>query len=201
MATVKGTKKKTTDEAAEKKTKTTKSAAKKKTDKTAEEKTKTGAKTVKKKTSPKAAKKTVSKKPSSKVNGKQNFKQYEGKTLVVVESPAKAKTLEKILGSGYKVLASVGHVRDLPKGRLAIDIDNDFEPDYIQVRGKADLIRGLKGASQVSKKTLLASDPDREGEAIAWHLASLLDIDPKSECRIRMQEITEHGVTDAEPKT
>lgn len=197
MATVKGTKKKTTDEAAEKKTKTTKSAAKKKTDKTAEEKTKTGAKTVKKKTSPKAAKKTVSKKPSSKVNGKQNFKQYEGKTLVVVESPAKAKTLEKILGSGYKVLASVGHVRDLPKGRLAIDIDNDFEPDYIQVRGKADLIRGLKGASQVSKKTLLASDPDREGEAIAWHLASLLDIDPKSECRIRMQEITEHGVTDA----
>ena len=200
MATVKETKgKKTTDEAAEKKTKTktTKSAAKKKTVKIAEEKTKTGAKTVKKKTSSKTAKKTVSKKSSAKENGRQNFKQYEGKTLVVVESPAKAKTLEKILGNGYKVLASVGHVRDLPKGRIAIDIENDFEPDYIQVRGKADLIRGLKGASQVSQKTLLASDPDREGEAIAWHLASLLDIDPKSECRIRMQEITEHGVTDA----
>ena len=95
------------------------------------------------------------------------------------------------------MLASVGHVRDLPKGRIAIDIENDFEPEYIQVRGKADIIRALKGASQVSKRTLLASDPDREGEAIAWHLASLLDIDPKSQCRIRMQEITEHGVTTA----
>lgn len=178
IATVHGTKEKTTiDGAAEVKAKTTRSAAKKKTGKT--------------------AKKSVSKKSSSKENGKQNFKQYEGKILVVVESPAKAKTLEKILGNGYKVLASVGHVRDLPKGRIAIDIDNDFEPEYIQVRGKADLIRGLKGASQVSSRTLLASDPDREGEAIAWHLASLLDIDPKSECRIRMQEITEHGVTDA----
>ncbi len=201
MATVKGTKKKTTDEAAEKKTKTTKSAAKKKTDKTAEEKTKTGAKTVKKKTSPKAAKKTVSKKPSSKVNGKQNFKQYEGKTLVVVESPAKAKTLEKILGSGYKVLASVGHVRDLPKGRLAIDIDNDFEPDYIQVRGKADLIRGLKGASQVSKKTLLASDPDREGEAIAWHLLEALGISEQAASpevkRVTFHEITKGAIQEA----
>jgi len=198
MATVHGTKeKKMIDEAAEVKAKTTKPAAKKKANKTAEEKTKTSTKIVKKKVSPKTAKKTAFKKSSSKENGKQNFKQYEGKILVVVESPAKAKTLEKILGNGYKVLASVGHVRDLPKGRIAIDIDNDFEPDYIQVRGKADLIRGLKGASQVSSRTLLASDPDREGEAIAWHLASLLDMDPKSECRIRMQEITEHGVTDA----
>ena len=198
MATVHGTKeKKMINEAAEVKAKITKPAAKKKTNKIAEEKTKTSTKIVKKKVSPKTAKKTASKKSSSKENGKQNFKQYEGKILVVVESPAKAKTLEKILGNGYKVLASVGHVRDLPKGRIAIDIDNDFEPDYIQVRGKADLIRGLKGASQVSSRTLLASDPDREGEAIAWHLASLLDIDPKSECRIRMQEITEHGVTDA----
>ncbi len=128
---------------------------------------------------------------------KQKFTQYEGKTLVVVESPAKAKTLEKILGSGYRVLASVGHVRDLPKGRLAIDIDNDFQPEYIQVRGKADLIRNLKGASEVSKKTLLASDPDREGEAIAWHLATLLNIDPKSKCRIRMHEITKNGVKSA----
>lgn len=207
MATVKETKetkeKKMIDKAAEAKTKPTKSAAKKKTNKTAEEKTKTSAKTVKKKTSPKTAKKTASKKTSPKVRGKQKFKQYEGKILVVVESPAKAKTLEKILGNEYKVLASVGHVRDLPKGRIAIDVENDFEPDYIQVRGKAELIRGLKGASKVSSRTLLASDPDREGEAIAWHLASLLEIDPSSECRIRMQEITEHGVTDAvkEPDT
>lgn len=198
MATAKkNIEKKSIVEAAKVKVKTTKSAAQKKTHKTAEEKAKTSAKTVKMKASPKTAKKTASKKSASKENGKQNFKQYEGKILVVVESPAKAKTLEKILGNGYKVLASVGHVRDLPKGRIAIDIDNDFEPDYIQVRGKADLIRGLKGASQVSSRTLLASDPDREGEAIAWHLASILDIDPKSECRIRMQEITEHGVTDA----
>ncbi|NLD05216.1 MAG: type I DNA topoisomerase [Synergistaceae bacterium] len=198
MATVEKTKeKKIIDEAAEVKIKPTKSAAKKKTTKTPDEKSKAGAKAVKKKTSPKTAKKTASKKSSSKESGKQKFKQYEGKILVVVESPAKAKTLEKILGNSYKVLASVGHVRDLPKGRIAIDVENDFEPDYIQVRGKAELIRGLKGASKVSSRTLLASDPDREGEAIAWHLATLLEIDPKSECRIRMQEITEHGVTDA----
>ena len=147
-----------------------------------------------------AAKKTT-KKTSAKdkrgTKGAKKFSEYEGKTLVVVESPAKAKTLEKILGSGYRVLASVGHVRDLPKGRIAIDVDNDFEPEYIQVRGKADLIKGLKGAAAVSKKTLLASDPDREGEAIAWHLATLLDIDPASKCRIRMHEITKHGVTSA----
>ena len=198
MVTANGpVKKKKADEGAEVKPKVTKSTAKKKTDKAAEEKVKTNANTLTKKASSKTAKKTSAKKVSSKTKGSQNFKQYEGKTLVVVESPAKAKTLEKILGNGYKVLASVGHVRDLPKGRIAIDIENDFEPEYIQLRGKADIIRALKGASQVSIRTLLASDPDREGEAIAWHLASLLDIDPKSECRIRMQEITEHGVTAA----
>ena len=197
MVTAKGpVKKKKADEGAEVKAKVTKTTAKK-TDKVAEEKVKTSADNPKKKAPSKATKKTASKKSPSKARGSKNFKQYEGKTLVVVESPAKAKTLEKILGSSYKVLASVGHVRDLPKGRIAIDIENDFEPDYIQVRGKADIVRALKGASQVSKRTLLASDPDREGEAIAWHLAFLLDIDPKSECRIRMQEITEHGVTAA----
>ena len=197
MVTAKGpVNKKKTNEGAEVKPKVTKTPAKK-TDKVAEEKVKTSADTPKKKAPSKTAKKTASKKSPSKAKGSKNFKQYEGKTLVVVESPAKAKTLEKILGNTYKVLASVGHVRDLPKGRIAIDIENDFEPEYIQVRGKADIIRALKGASQVSKRTLLASDPDREGEAIAWHLASLLDIDPKSQCRIRMQEITEHGVTTA----
>lgn len=118
----------------------------------------------------------------------------KGRTLVIVESPAKAKTLEKILGRGYHVEASIGHVRDLPKARLAVDLDNDFEPEYINVRGKAALIKALKAASEASSTTLLASDPDREGEAISWHLATLLGIDPSSQCRIRMQEITERGV-------
>lgn len=142
-------------------------------------------------------KKAPAKKSATKTTRSQKFSQYDGKTLVVVESPAKAKTLEKILGTRYKVLASVGHVRDLPKGRLAIDVEHDFEPEYIQVRGKADLIKTLKGASAASERTLLASDPDREGEAIAWHLASLLDIDTQQQCRIRMHEITEHGVRSA----
>lgn len=121
----------------------------------------------------------------------------KGRTLVIVESPAKAKTLEKILGRSYHVEASIGHVRDLPKARLAVDVDNNFTPEYINVRGKASLIRALIAASSASKQTLLASDPDREGEAISWHLATLLGIDPSSKCRIRMQEITEHGVKTA----
>jgi DNA topoisomerase-1 len=120
-----------------------------------------------------------------------------GKTLVIVESPAKAKTLEKILGRSYHVKASIGHVRDLPKARLAVDVENNFTPEYINVRGKGDLIKSLKAASDASARTLLASDPDREGEAIAWHLATLLGIDPKTDCRIRMQEITEQGVKSA----
>jgi DNA topoisomerase-1 len=120
-----------------------------------------------------------------------------GKTLVIVESPAKAKTLEKILGHTYHVEASIGHVRDLPKARLAVDVDNNFAPEYINVRGKGDLIKSLKAASEASARTLLASDPDREGEAIAWHLATLLGIDPATDCRIRMQEITEQGVKSA----
>lgn len=140
---------------------------------------------------------TAARKTPAKSRAKKGYVQYEGKTLVVVESPAKAKTLEKILGSKYKVLASVGHVRDLPKARMAIDIENGFEPEYIKVRGKADLIKDLQGASAASKYTLLAADPDREGEAIAWHIASLLDIDPESKCRIRMHEITPGGVKNA----
>lgn len=151
-------------------------------------------KATKKPTKPKTTKAAKTTKTSAK---SRKFSEYEDKTLVVVESPAKAKTLEKILGSDYKVLASVGHVRDLPKGRLAIAVEDNFEPEYIQVRGKADLIKTLKGASAVSSSTLLASDPDREGEAIAWHLANLLSIDPQEKCRIRMHEITEHGVKSA----
>jgi len=127
----------------------------------------------------------------------ENAEAAAGKTLVIVESPAKARTLEKILGRSYHVKSSIGHVRDLPKARIAVDVENNFEPEYINVRGKADIIKFLKAASEKSKRTLLASDPDREGEAIAWHLATLLNIDPSSDCRIRMQEITEHGVKNA----
>lgn len=164
----------------------------------------------KKQTKKSAAKKTSeAKKSSDKAapkakktsKAKKNYTQYENRILVIVESPAKAKTLEKILGIKYKVLASVGHVRDLPKARMGIDVENNFEPEYIQVRGKADLIKDLKGASEVSKTTLLAADPDREGEAIAWHIASLLGIDPDSKCRIRMQEITPSGVRNAVSET
>lgn len=149
-------------------------------------------KTVKLKTAVKPAKKAP-----KKIDKDAPASTYAGKTLVVVESPAKAKTLGKILGSGYRIEASVGHVRDLPKARIAVDVEHDFEPEYINVRGKAALIKSLQRASGASARTLLASDPDREGEAIAWHLATLLGIDPASDCRIRMQEITEQGVKNA----
>lgn len=118
-------------------------------------------------------------------------------TLVIVESPTKARTLRKILGGEFSVEASVGHVRDLPKGRLGLDLEHDFEPEYIQVRGKAPVIRRLKELAAGSERVLLASDPDREGEAIAWHLATLLQMDPTSSCRIRMHEITASGVQGA----
>ena len=154
-----------------------------------------------KKTARPPAKPVKSKPSSPKERPKADLKSIaastSGKTLVIVESPAKAHTLEKILGRSYRVAASVGHVRDLPKGRIAVDVERDFQPEYINVRGKSDIIKSLKAASGASARTLLASDPDREGEAIAWHLAMILDIDPSSECRIRMQEITEHGVKNA----
>lgn len=120
-----------------------------------------------------------------------------GKTLVIVESPTKAKTLTKILGSSYVVKASVGHIIDLPKSRLGIDIENDFKPEYILVKGKAPIKAELLSANKTAKKTLLASDPDREGEAIAWHIANLLGIDPSSDCRIKFHEITSAAVKSA----
>ena len=92
-------------------------------------------------------------------------------TLVIVESPSKAKTIGKFLGKNYTVVVSVGHIRDLPKSKLGIDIENDFEPQYISIRGKGDLIKTLKKETKNAKKVYLATDPDREGEAIAWHLA------------------------------
>ena len=117
--------------------------------------------------------------------------------LVIVESPAKATTIKKILGSKYKVEASMGHVRDLPKSQLGIDIENDFEPKYINIRGKADLIKKLKTEAKSVKRVYLATDPDREGEAIARHLAYILGMDDNSTCRIAFNEITKNGIQSA----
>lgn len=120
------------------------------------------------------------------------------KTLVIVESPAKAKTIEKFLGKGhYTVKASVGHVRDLPKSKLGVDIENNFDPQYINIRGKGDVIKELKKEAKKSKKVYLATDPDREGEAISWHLAHILDLDEKDECRIEFNEITKDAIKKA----
>ena len=131
--------------------------------------------------------KSKAKSPSSKGN----------KTLVIVESPSKAKTIGKYLGSRYNVIASVGHVRDLPKSKLGIDIDDNFEPQYISIRGKGDLIKSLKKEASKASKVYLATDPDREGEAISWHLAFLLDLDPEEACRIEFNEITKDTIKEA----
>lgn len=120
------------------------------------------------------------------------------KTLVIVESPAKAKTIEKFLGKGhYTVKASVGHVRDLPKSKLGVDIENNFDPQYINIRGKGDVIKELKKEAKKSKRVYLATDPDREGEAISWHLAHILDLDEQDECRIEFNEITKDAIKKA----
>ncbi len=111
-------------------------------------------------------------------------------TLVIVESPAKAKTIAKYLGSKYKVIASNGHVRDLPKSQLGVDIENGFEPKYITLRGRGEVLEKIKKEAKLSKKVLLATDPDREGEAISWHLAKALNIDPSANCRVVFNEIT-----------
>lgn len=119
------------------------------------------------------------------------------KKLVIVESPAKAHTIGKYLGSTYKVKASVGHVRDLPKSRLGIDIDNDFEPEYINIRGKGDLIKELKKEASEADKVFLATDPDREGESISWHLCQILGLDPKDPVRVTFNEITKDVIKEA----
>ncbi|MCR4668655.1 MAG: type I DNA topoisomerase [Clostridia bacterium] len=124
----------------------------------------------------------------------------DNKTLVIVESPSKARTIGKYLGSRYKVVASVGHIRDLPKSKLGIDIEKDFEPQYIPIRGKGDLIKDLKKEAAKASKIYLATDPDREGEAISWHLAYLLGLDPKSPCRVEFNEITKNTVKEAMKK-
>ena len=124
----------------------------------------------------------------------------KGKALVIVESPSKAKTIGKILGSRYKVIASVGHVRDLPKSKLGINIENNFEPEYISIRGKGDVIKMLKKEAKSASKVYLATDPDREGEAISWHIEKLLGIDEKDVCRIEFNEITKNAVKEAVKK-
>ena len=117
--------------------------------------------------------------------------------LIIVESPAKAGTIKKFLGGNTKVVASMGHIRDLPKSKLGVDIENNFEPEYINIRGKGDLIKSLKAEAKKAKKVYLATDPDREGEAIAWHLANILGIDENSKCRITFNEITKDAVKEA----
>ena len=156
--------KKTATKASAKKTTTKKTAAKKTAAKT----------TAKKATAKKAAK------PSSK--------------LVIVESPAKAKTIQKYLGKGYEVMASMGHVRDLPKSRLGVDIEHDFQPEYIDIRGKGELRNQLKKAAKHSSFVYLATDPDREGEAISWHLSNMLGLDNEEKNRVTFNEITKTGI-------
>lgn len=119
------------------------------------------------------------------------------KNLVIVESPAKSKTIEKFLGRSYTVRASMGHLRDLPKSIFGVDIENGFEPKYINIRGKGELIKELKAAAKKADKVYIATDPDREGEAIGWHLAYILGLDPESDCRIEFHEITPGAVKEA----
>jgi len=114
--------------------------------------------------------------------------------LVIVESPTKVKTIGRFLGKNYKIEASVGHVRDLPKSQMGVDIENNFEPKYITIRGKGEIINKLKKEAKKAKKVYLATDPDREGEAISWHLANLLNIDQNEKCRITFNEITGNAV-------
>lgn len=117
--------------------------------------------------------------------------------LVIVESPAKARTIGKFLGRRYTVKASIGHVRDLPKSQFAVDVDDNFNPKYITIRGKGPVVKELKDAAKKADKVFLATDPDREGEAISWHLAQVLGIEPSSACRVTFNEITRNAVKDA----
>lgn len=135
-------------------------------------------------------------KTSTKKTGKKKSATAK-KNLVIVESPAKAKTIEKYLGRNYKVVASVGHIRDLKKSSMSIDFENNYEPQYINIRGKGPLINDLKKEAKKAKKVYLASDPDREGEAISWHLAHILDLDKEDRNRVVFNEITKDAVKNA----
>ena len=117
--------------------------------------------------------------------------------LVIVESPAKAKTIERYLGKKYKVKASMGHIRDLPRSQMGVDTEHNFQPKYITIRGKGPVLKELKTAAKKAKKIYLAADPDREGEAIAWHLAHSLDLDIHSDCRVVFNEITKDAIKES----
>lgn len=117
--------------------------------------------------------------------------------LVIVESPAKAKTIERYLGKKYEVKASMGHVIDLPKSQMAVDIENNYKPKYITIRGKGDVLKDLRKSAKKAKKIYLAADPDREGEAIAWHLAHALNVDENSKCRVVFNEITKDAIKES----
>ena len=169
---------------------TKKSAPSKKKTAVAAKSAKSATKTTKKET----AKKSAEKRPAV---ATKKIASAAGKTLVIVESPSKATTLNGILGRGYIVRSSKGHIRDLPKSRMAIDIEHDFAPEYILVRGKAELKNELLTLAKSASRVLLASDPDREGEAIAWHLADVLGVDLKEKCRVRFYEITANAVKEA----
>ncbi len=146
----------------------------------------------------KPKKKTVSKKTATKATARSKpVKKAERSsfgTLVIVESPSKAHTIEKILGKTYRVIASQGHVRDLPKTQLGVDVENDFEPKYINVAGRAALIKDIKALAKDAGQILLATDPDREGEAISWHIANVLEMDTTLPCRIEFNEITQSAI-------
>lgn len=169
---------------------TTKAAKKPAPARTSAAKASKGTKTVKSATPKKAAAEPAKRSRSSGTSA-------AGKTLVIVESPSKAKTLTGILGNKYVVRSSVGHIRDLPRSRMAIDIEHDFAPEYILVKGKAAIKNELSAMAQSASNVLLASDPDREGEAIAWHLAELLGLDLSEKCRVRFYEITAGAVRSA----
>ncbi|WP_249869797.1 type I DNA topoisomerase [Oceanobacillus saliphilus] len=117
--------------------------------------------------------------------------------LVIVESPAKAKTIERYLGKKYTVKASMGHIRDLPKSQMGVDVDDNYKPKYITIRGKGDVLKELRKSAKKAKKIYLAADPDREGEAIAWHLAHILDVDENSNCRVVFNEITKDAIQES----
>lgn len=144
--------------------------------------------------SSKASKSTAAKKPKgTKTTAKRTAAKQQYK-LVIVESPAKAKTIQKYLGKGYQVMASMGHVRDLPKSRLGVDIEHDFAPEYIDIRGKGQLRNELKKAAKHASFVYLATDPDREGEAISWHLSNMLDLGGEEKSRVTFNEITKTGI-------
>ncbi|HKM17316.1 MAG TPA: toprim domain-containing protein, partial [Limnochordia bacterium] len=117
-------------------------------------------------------------------------------SLVIVESPAKARTIKRFLGSRYTVKATMGHLRDLPRSQFGVDVENNYEPKYITIRGKGSILQELKKTAKKSARVLLATDPDREGEAIAWHVAQALELDGEK-CRVEFREITKQAVVNA----